>query len=226
MNEARVVSYRTRPWPGIALPVRTCGAGVPPAVARASRPRNNSRARRPQHSVQDACTSAGKRNASLGTTGMLRAGKDVKIVETNSTSLLESIKPQKNELKTNPKRTPKNAEIRAVMTLDGLNKCYSTGASLPPPVLVGLKRIGEFEKDVKIVETNSISPLESIKLSKTSSKRTQMGAKKRAGKTQIRSNTALGTDIWSFAFVFQGPSHGKKLFWAGSPLKQMSLAYR
>ena len=85
---------------------------------------------------------------------MLRAGKDVKIVETNSTSLLESIKLKKNELKTNPKRTPKKAEIRAVMTLDGLNKCYSTGASMPPPVLVGLKRIGEFEKDVKIVETN------------------------------------------------------------------------
>ena len=32
--------------------------------------------------------------------------KDVKIVETNSTTHLESTKPVKNELKTNPKRTP------------------------------------------------------------------------------------------------------------------------
>jgi len=50
------------------------------------------------------------------------SAKYTRIVGTNSISRLESIKPEKNELKTNPKRTAKTAEICAVETQNMLNR--------------------------------------------------------------------------------------------------------
>ena len=48
--------------------------------------------------------------------------KSAKIVGTNSASLLESIKPRKNELKTNSKRTAKTAEMCAFEAQNTLNR--------------------------------------------------------------------------------------------------------
>ena len=103
--------------------------------------------------------------------------KNTKIVETNSTNRLESIKPRKNELKTNPKRTAKQAEISTLTTRNRLNEANPLHISLPQPVPRSLEPSFQFEKDVKIVETNPRSHLESTKAvkngPKTSPKRSE-----------------------------------------------------
>ena len=107
----------------------------------------------------------------------LGSEKDVKIVETNSSSLLESTKPQKNELKTNSKRTSKGAEICATRPRIRPIKANSLRVPLPQLVPRIFEPDGQFEKDVKIVETNSTIRLESIKVVKnelkTNSKRSE-----------------------------------------------------
>ena len=124
---------------------------------------------------RDVCALLNRRTPELAPNDpSAQPAKSAKIVGTNSASLLESIKPRKNELRTNSKRTPELAEICAVETRNPLNEAHSIADSPPLRILVGPKQIGEFEKDTKIVGTNSTSLLESTKAQKTNSKRTPL----------------------------------------------------
>ena len=115
--------------------------------------------------------------------------KNAKIVETNSTSLLESAKLEKNELKTNSKRTAKEAGTSTARPRIRPNDANSRSVLLPQPLPGSLYQIGTSVKDVKIVETNSASPLESAEGEKTNSKRTQNELQKRRKYVQLRLKT-------------------------------------
>jgi len=122
--------------------------------------------------------------------------KDVKIVGTNSTTSLESVTAAKSELKTNPKRTQNYAENCAIKTqiagwrIRAGAFCRHVCAPLPhrtadrPKSGWSASSATEgFEKDVKIVGTNSTTSLESVTASKselkTNSNRAQNLAKNR-----------------------------------------------
>jgi hypothetical protein len=96
--------------------------------------------------------------------------KNVKIVGTNSTSPLASTKASKNELKTNSKRTPNEAENRPFKTRNWTNEANPHSFSLRQPMAKDPRPRRELKKDVKIVGTNSISHLESIKVAKNEAK--------------------------------------------------------
>jgi hypothetical protein len=63
--------------------------------------------------------------------------KNTKIVGTNSTNRLESIKPRKNELKTNPERSGKQLEIGAIRVKP----------SHAPPIAVRAARIAGTKRE-------------------------------------------------------------------------------
>ncbi len=69
--------------------------------------------------------------------------ENTKIVGTNSTSRLESTKHRKNELKTNPERTAKQAEISTLTTRNRLNEADLLHVSVPQPTLDFSTRIRE-----------------------------------------------------------------------------------
>jgi hypothetical protein len=103
--------------------------------------------------------------------------RDAKIVGTNSISHLESAKSLTNELETNSKRSPNDTENRAAERRIGRNKTSLPGFSPRRSKPRDPDPSGEFKRDVKIVGTNSISHLESIKAAKnelkTNSKRSR-----------------------------------------------------
>jgi len=112
--------------------------------------------------------------------------ENTKIVETNSTNRLESTKARKNELKTNSKRTGKEAEISTMTVRIRPNEANSFSVSLPLPLPDGLKQIGRSVKDVKIVGTNSTSLLESTKPLKNEHKTNPGRSEKQLDKGAIR----------------------------------------
>ncbi len=119
--------------------------------------------------------------------------KNTKIVGTNSTSRVESTKPQENELKTNSKWTGKDAEISTVTVRFRPNEANSIRVSLPPPLPNGLKQIGRAEKDVKTVGTNSTSLLESTKRRKNELKTNSKWSQRSCNKEKSTNDPAVFT---------------------------------
>ena len=125
-----------------------------------------------------------------------RGLESIKIVGTNSTTSLESVKASKNELKTNSKRTQICAKNSAFGTQNA-GWCARAGAfcrhvcaplphrtaDMPKTGWSASSATEGFEKDVKIVGTNSTTSLESVTASKselkTNSNRAQNLAKNR-----------------------------------------------
>jgi hypothetical protein len=85
-----------------------------------------------------------------------------KDVKKTTSEPVNSLKTNRRLRETNSKRTPTEAENSAAKTRNGPDKIKST-FSLSEPMPRSMMPHVEFKRDVKIVGTNSISYLESIK---------------------------------------------------------------
>ena len=101
---------------------------------------------------RDVCALGDRREAGLPLNdAFAQPAINAKIVGTNSASLLESVKPQKNELKTNSKRTQKEAEVSAVMPRIRPNRADSFGVCLPQLRPPGLKCCEAVKKRTAVI---------------------------------------------------------------------------